>query len=290
MGKEAEKLLDFLTPDAICYKPMGMKTLRKVLQKYGNPLGSKQEQYLKALFTRLKECALENKVYQLPLVSYQAPFQIKYLITNRAVNKVMDAYLLSDKYNQGEEFDDQKPRMPPIATAANIRGDLEKAMKLGMDAAQQSINAHQLQINQAKMQEQQRQAIQAQQMLQVQQARTGQLKRQQEHQEKMIKEQQRRAQEEQRRAQEEQQKRMQEMYKQQQERQRQAYGGYGEQPAPQQFMQQQQQQQQGGDVMAVQVPYGMGPGQMIQIQTPKGMMQVQIPQGVGPGMTFHVRV
>ena len=42
--------------------------------------------------------------------------------------------------------------------------------------------------------------------------------------------------------------------------------------------------------MAVQVPYGMGPGQMIQIQTPKGMMQVQIPQGVGPGMTFHVRV
>ena len=316
--KEAEKLLDFLTPDAICYKPMGMITLRKVLQKYGNPLGSKQEQYLKALFTRLKECALENKVYQLPLVSYQAPFQIKYLITNRAVNKVMDAYLLSDKYNQGEEFDDQKPRMPPIATAANIRGDLEKAMKLGMNAAQQSINAHQLQINQAKMQEQQRQAIQAQQMLQVQQARTEQLKRQQEHQEKMIKEQQRlaaerkkqqeeqqkrmqemykkqqeeqrRAQEEQRRAQEEQQKRMQEMYKQQQERQRQAYGGYGQQPAPQQFMQQQQQQQQGGDVMAVQVPYGMGPGQMIQIQTPKGMMQVQIPQGVGPGMTFHVRV
>merc|ERR1712178_315042 len=117
------------------------KTLRKVLQKYGNPLGSKQEQYLKA---------------------------------NRAVNNVMDAYLLSDKYNQGEEFDDQKPRMPPIATAANIRGDLEKAMKLGMDAAQQSINAHQLQINQAKMQEQQRQAIQAQQMLRVQQARTEQ--------------------------------------------------------------------------------------------------------------------
>ena len=47
-------------------------------------------------------------------------------------------------------------------------------------------------------------------------------------------------QEEQRRAQEEQQKRMQEMYKQHQERQRQAYGGYGQQPAPQQFMQQQQ--------------------------------------------------
>merc|ERR1712054_2993 len=197
----------------------------------------------------------ENKVYQLPLVSYQAPFQIKYLITNRAVNKVMDAYLLSDKYNQGEEFDDQKPRMPPIATAANIRGDLEKAMKLGMDAAQQSINAHQLQINQAKMQEQQRQAIQAQQMLQVQQARTEQLKRQQEHQEIMIKEQQRLAAER----------------KKQQERQRQSYGGYGQQPVPQQFMQQQQQQQQqqGGDVMAVQVPYGMGPGQMIQIQTPK---------------------
>merc|ERR1712022_109027 len=190
-------------------KPMGMKTLRKVLQKYGNPLGSKQEQYLKALFTRLKECALENKVYQLPLVSYQAPFQIKYLITNRAVNNVMDAYLLSDKYNQGEEFDDQKPRMPPIATAANIRGDLEKAMKLGMNAAQQSINAHQLQINQAKMQEQHRQA------------RTEQLKRQQEHQEKMIKEQQRLA-AERKKQQEEQQKRMQEMYKKQQEEQRRA--------------------------------------------------------------------
>merc|ERR1712054_585531 len=159
----------------------------------------------------------ENKVYQLPLVSYQAPFQIKYLITNRAVNKVMDAYLLSDKYNQGEEFDDQKPRMPPIATAANIRGDLEKAMKLGMDAAQQSINAHQLQINQAKMQEEQQKRMQEM------------YKKQQEEQ--------RRAQEEQRRAQEEQQKRMQEMYKQQQERQRQAYGGYGQQPAPQQFMQ-----------------------------------------------------
>jgi hypothetical protein len=69
------------------------------------------------------------------------------------------------------------------------------------------------------------------------------------------------------------------MYKKQEEQQRQA---------SQQAMQ--QQQQQGGSVMAVQVPDGIGPGQMVQIQTPKGIMQVKIPQGVGPGMTFHIRV
>ena len=43
-------------------------------------------------------------------------------------------------------------------------------------------------------------------------------------------------------------------------------------------------------VMSVQVPQGVGPGQMIQVQTPAGLMQVAVPQGVMPGQTFQMQV
>ncbi len=277
--KEAEKLLDFLKPEAICYKPMGIKILRNVLKKHGNPLGSKQEMYIKALYARLKEYALENKSYQLPLVSYQAPFKIGYLITSNKVNKILNTYLLSDKYNQGEEFDDTKPRMPQIATAENIRGDLDKAMKIGIQAAQQSIDAYEYQKNQAKLQQQQQMQHQQQQLLQLQQARTEQLKRAQEHQQEMLKKQQEIV-NARRKEQQAMEKRRQELYLQQQQQQQQQYA----------VQQQQQQQQLGGNgLMAVQVPFGMQPGMVVQIQTPKGIMQVQIPPGVTQGMTFHVQ-
>eukprot|EP00326_Haptolina_ericina_P024145 CAMPEP_0181196992 /NCGR_PEP_ID=MMETSP1096-20121128/15783_1 /TAXON_ID=156174 ORGANISM="Chrysochromulina ericina, Strain CCMP281" /NCGR_SAMPLE_ID=MMETSP1096 /ASSEMBLY_ACC=CAM_ASM_000453 /LENGTH=47 /DNA_ID= /DNA_START= /DNA_END= /DNA_ORIENTATION= len=42
--------------------------------------------------------------------------------------------------------------------------------------------------------------------------------------------------------------------------------------------------------MAVTVPMGVMGGQMMQVQTPKGLMQVAVPQGYGPGSTFTMWV
>ena len=174
--KEAEKLLDVMRPDAICYKPVGIVTLKKILAKHGNPLGSKQELYVKALYSRLKEYALENKPYRTPLVSYSAPFTIDFLVRSTQVNKILDQYVNSEKYIVGEETDDTKARMPPLAIAKDMEDDLSKAMEIGIKAAQSSIDAYNFQVNQAKLQQQQAIALQQQRELESQKAQLEQLK------------------------------------------------------------------------------------------------------------------
>ena len=42
--------------------------------------------------------------------------------------------------------------------------------------------------------------------------------------------------------------------------------------------------------MSVQVPPGMGPGSLLNVQSPNGMVQVSVPPGVGPGMSFSIQV
>ena len=42
--------------------------------------------------------------------------------------------------------------------------------------------------------------------------------------------------------------------------------------------------------MSVQVPPGMGPGSLLNVQTPNGMVQARVPPGVGPGMSFSIQV
>ena len=285
--KNAMAILDTTKPEALCYKPLGAKALRKLLSKHGNPLGKKQETYILALFARMKEvlasAADANTVQH--RTSPNAVTEISYILQSDEVDTLLSEHVLSKRYDEGAN-DAELPCMPTFDIVElmdqNIQRVKKKAEKHHLDALKrQQEQARASKIYREGQEELRRIQMETQMLKQQELAAKMEAEKAANYQ-RHLKEVQR--QQELYRKQQEQQ---QEYLRQEQQRQQAAYQ---QQQQWQQQMQQQQQQQQQQRMMTVTVPPNCVPGQQIQVNTPHGSFPVTIPQGVQPGGMFHIQL